>query len=123
MAQLPLDPCLSRVLLESFGREVFSAVSVICAFLSIPDPRLSSKKIQHCDSEFISIIELWQVIDKVRQDQSEEDFKNWCITSNICYQRLQEWRLVHRQIKIFFKGKNFSKSIPVLTPKYKKQTQ
>jgi len=110
MARLPLDPRLSRMLLEAANRDCLEEVSIIAAALSIQDPRLRPLEkaadadrvqsiFQHPESDFLTFYNLWQALQNTIQGQaSSPNLKKFARDYFLSYNRLREWLFVHEQI-------------------------
>ncbi|MBW1974839.1 MAG: ATP-dependent RNA helicase HrpA [Deltaproteobacteria bacterium] len=110
MARLPLDPRLSRILLESLKQGAFHEVLVIVSALSIPDPRerpfgqeamADSVHRQFADerSDFLTLLNIWRRYQaKVQEGMSRSKLKKWCKEHFLSYRRMQEWISVHDEI-------------------------
>ncbi len=110
MARLPLDPRLSRLLLEAEQRGCLEEVAVIAAALSIQDPRLRPLEkaadadrvqsvFQHPESDFLTFSNLWRAVqDAVQNQASGLGLKKLARDYFLSYNRLREWLFVHNQI-------------------------
>ncbi|MGB9906861.1 MAG: ATP-dependent RNA helicase HrpA [Candidatus Saccharicenans sp.] len=127
MARLPLDPRLSRLLLEASRRGCLQEATVIAAALSIQDPRLRPLEraadadrvqsvFQHQESDFLTFYNLWQALQTASQGQvSSPNLKKFARDYFLSYNRLREWLFVREQIleileeqKIDIKGRKGS---------------
>ena len=105
MARLPLDPRLSRALIESRRYHAESELLAIVAGLSVPDARISAADAQsdpaalHEDSksDFGALIRLWRAYRKAREGPRRE-LRRWCKERQLSLLRLSEWDDVHAQI-------------------------
>ena len=107
VASIPLDPRIGRILLDAESRRVFWEVSIVASALSIQDPRESGfddSSISDASSQFISLLNLWNYVEKARDDLSNSKFRQWCLSERLNYNRLREWREIHRQILLSFRG-------------------
>ena len=105
VARLPLDPRIGRMLLAADDRGVFWEVSVVAAALSIQDPRESGcdlPEIRDPQSEFVTWLNLWTLIEAEREILSQSRFRTWCQRLHLNHNRLREWREIHRQIILCF---------------------
>ncbi|MBC7362614.1 MAG: ATP-dependent RNA helicase HrpA [Candidatus Aminicenantes bacterium] len=113
MAKLPLDPRLSRMLLEAEKRGCLEEVAVIAAALSIQDPRLRPLEraadadrvqsiFQHPESDFLTFINIWQAMNAAIANASSGSasatLKRFAQDYFLSYNRLREWQFVHDQI-------------------------
>lgn len=103
MASLPLDPRLSRTLIESRRFHAESELLAITAGLSVPDPRLAAAEedaaagLEDSRSEFTSLVKLWRAYRAVREGPRRE-LRRWCKERGLSLLRLSEWDNVHGQV-------------------------
>jgi ATP-dependent helicase HrpA len=105
VARLPLDPRIGRMLLAALDRGVFWEVSVVAAGLSIQDPKesgFSLEEIRDPQSDFVSLLKLWTLVEAERELLSQSKFRLWCQRVHLNANRLREWREIHRQIVLCF---------------------
>lgn len=105
VARLPLDPRIGRMLIEAIDRKVFWEVSIVAAVLTLQDPRESDfnlSEINNSQSQFVTLLNLWILIDSQRIKLSNSQFKKWCVSVGLSNNRVREWRDVHRQILLCF---------------------
>ncbi|WP_369602316.1 ATP-dependent RNA helicase HrpA [Hahella sp. SMD15-11] len=111
LARLPLDPRLGRILLEASRYGALSEALVIVAALAVQDPRErpADKQAQadqaHAQwkddqSEFVSLLNLWNGWEEQRQALSGNQLRQWCKRNFIHYLRMREWRETHRQLRV-----------------------
>lgn len=113
MAKLPLDPRLSRMLLEAEKRGCLEEVAVVASALSIQDPRLRPLEraadadrvqsvFQHPESDFLTLINIWQAmkaaIANAASGSASAALKKFAQDYFLSYNRLREWQFVHDQI-------------------------
>lgn len=110
MAKIPLDPRYSRMLIEAGRYNAVAEVLIIIAGLSIQDPRERPQDKQqqadtaHAeftdkDSDFISILNLWNAIKQQQQALSNNQLRKWCAQRFINFQRVREWQDIVSQVK------------------------
>ncbi|MBM3284435.1 MAG: ATP-dependent RNA helicase HrpA [Candidatus Aminicenantes bacterium] len=110
MAVMPLDPRISRMLLEAARGDCLPEVAVIAAALSIRDPRERppdkaglADQVQaifaHPESDFLTLLNLW---DRFHAPEEAPDTpsgkKRFCHVHFLSYSRMREWVFVHDQI-------------------------
>ncbi|MED6300833.1 MAG: ATP-dependent RNA helicase HrpA, partial [Pseudomonadota bacterium] len=111
MAKLPVDPKLSRILLDAASRDCLSEALVIISALSVQDPRerpqekRAQSDQQHArfnnpQSDFIAWLNLWQYLEEQRQALSQNQFRKLCDREFLSYLRIREWREVHYQLVV-----------------------
>jgi ATP-dependent helicase HrpA len=111
MARIPLDPRLSRMLLEAKDRGCLDQIAIIAAALSIQDPRERPlEKTAQADqahaqfddpvSDFTTLLNIWHRYNHVRQTRkSGSQLKRFCRQNFLSYNRMREWHDIHHQIR------------------------
>ncbi len=111
MARIPLDPRLSRMLLEAKDRRCIDQIAVIAAAMSIQDPRERPlEKTAEADqahaqfddplSDFTTLLNIWIHYDHLWQTRkSNNQLKRFCRQNFLSYNRMREWRDIHHQIR------------------------
>jgi len=110
MARIPLDPRLSRIVLEADSLGCLREVLVIVAGLSIQDPREhpSGKeqvadefhsRYRDPDSDFMSYLHLWEHLRAERRARSGNQFRKMCRSEYLHFLRIREWQDVHGQLR------------------------
>lgn len=102
-ARLPLDPSIVRVLMTAEARQVFASVSIVCAALSVQDPwerDAQWPELRDPSSQFITIVNLWCDLERNRMQMSATAYRKWVSQAGVRWNRLREWREVHRQIRL-----------------------
>jgi ATP-dependent helicase HrpA len=112
MAELPLDPPVSRMLLFSIRNGTFREMAVIAAALSIDglvtsESEGSGKSIQKfrdSQSDFVSFLNLWRELNhfKCRERGKYRGIRTFCNEYGLSYLRIREWVNIHEQIESFF---------------------
>jgi len=104
LARLPLDPHLGKMLEAGFARKVLPQITVIAAFLSIPDPRERPfEKVQAADaahrrwaserSDFAAALALYGELETLKADgMSNSGLRRFAEKNFLNYRRLREWR-------------------------------
>jgi len=110
MARIPLDPRVSRMLIEAGRQGVLEDMAIICAALSIQDPRerplekadqadRAQGTFKHPDSDFLTLLNIWTRYRRVWETRpSQNRLKRFCRDHFLSYVRMREWRDVHQQI-------------------------
>lgn len=108
MARIPTDPRLARMLEAAHRNDVLEHVAVIVAALSIQDVR--ERPMEHqaradqlharfaADSDFISVLKLWNYLQENRRELSGNQFRKLCQNEFIHYMRTREWMDLVRQL-------------------------
>ncbi len=116
MAQMPVDPRLSRMLIEAKHEGCLNEVAVIASALSIQDPRERPvEKAQEADrmhasfrdpsSDFITLLNTWKKYHDVRQkEKSTNRMKKFCKKHYLSFKRIREWCDIHAQIAAVLQG-------------------
>lgn len=122
MSAMPIDPKLSRMVIAAKQLQVEQDVLVIVAALSVQDPRefpvdsreqaqQKHRRFAFQRSDFISWLALWEYFNTLRQELSQSQLRKRCKREYLSYNRLMEWRDVHRQLLISVNAK-LSKAEP-----------
>jgi ATP-dependent RNA helicase HrpA len=110
MARLPVDPKLSRILIEAQKHGCLKEATIIVTALAIADVRQRpADKIQAANqkhglfkdpgSDFITLLNLWNAYASAeKQFNSRGKRKAWCADHFLSFKRLREWQDIHRQI-------------------------
>jgi ATP-dependent helicase HrpA len=102
MARLPLDPRLSRALLESQRFHAESELLAIVSGLSVPDVRFGEdpaegRAFDDTKSEFSALLKLWRAYRAAREGPRRE-LRRWCKEHHLSVLRLSEWDDVYTQV-------------------------
>jgi len=120
MARLPIDPRLSRILIEAHRRGCLAETTIIAAALSIQDPRerpLELKKeadrihAAHIDpaSDFITLLNIWRHFEaELSTGGGSRKMKRFCRKHFLSYRRMREWKDVYRQLCTVLKESNMT---------------
>ena len=110
MARMPLDPKISRILLEASKEGCLREISIIAAALSIRDPRerpldkaeqadAMLAPFRHPDSDFLTLLNIWdRYHDRLEKLNSRNKRRRFCHDHFLSFSRMREWALVHDQI-------------------------
>jgi len=110
MARLPVDPRISRMILAAVDEHALPEVLAIAAMLESQDPRErpvekqqaadeAHRKFYNRDSDFLTILNLWDAWHDQQRSQSQGQIRKWCQRNFLSYMRLREWVDVHSQLK------------------------
>ncbi len=121
MADLPIDPCISRVILEAKEFNCLHEIKIISSILAIQDPRIrpaenekaadtAHEKFKNPHSDFITILNLWNSYHKEYADnKSWSKLKTFCTQNFLSFQKMREWFDLHDQLdRLLEKRKGFS---------------
>ena len=110
MARLPLDPRISRMILEARKEGCLPEIVVIAAALAIQDPReRPAEKEAQADqaharfkdpaSDFSALLTLWRrSYESGDSPKTENRLRRFCREHFLSYRRMREWRDIHDQI-------------------------
>lgn len=115
MAKMPLDPKISRLLLEARKESCVREVAVIASALSIRDPRERPLEraaeadhlhavFKHADSDFLTLLNIWHHYHEalVALD-SQNKKRKFCREHYLSFTRMREWSQIHTQILAILK--------------------
>jgi len=109
LSQLPIDPRLARMVVESKQHGTTREVMAIVAGLSIQDPRERPlERRAHADqlharfvdptSDFLTLLNLWNHLEEKRKELSGNQFRRLCKSEYLNFLRVREWQDVVRQL-------------------------
>ena len=110
MASLPIDPRLSRMLIEAKKEGCTGEMLVLAAALSIADPRerpaeqaeaadAAHRGFYHPSSDFLTHMKLWRAFGEARKSMGTGRLKRFCKERFLSFGRMREWRDLHAQLK------------------------
>lgn len=110
MATLPVDPKLSRILIEADMNGCLKEAMVIATALSIADPRQRpGEKAQAADqkhalfkdpsSDFVTLLNIWNAAKAAEKKlKTRSKLKKYCQDHFLSFKRLREWNDIHGQL-------------------------
>ena len=109
LSQLPIDPRLARMVVESKQHGTTREVMAIVAGLSIQDPRerpldkRPQADQQHArfidpTSDFLTLLNLWNYLEEKQKELSGSAFRRLVKSEYLNYLRVREWNDVYRQL-------------------------
>jgi ATP-dependent helicase HrpA len=109
MARLPVDPRFARMLVAGAKNACLQELAIIVGALSIQDPRETPADkrqaarekhslFDHPESDFLSLVNLWNVYENNRQELTHSQLRKYCNRNFLSYSRMREWRETHRQL-------------------------
>lgn len=110
MSGFPLDPRISRMIIEAQKENCMNEIALIAAALSIQDPRerpfekvaqaaAAHAQFQHPESDFLGYLQLWnRYADSMETLQSQSKLRKFCRDHFLSYRRMVEWRDIYHQI-------------------------
>lgn len=111
MARLPLDPRISRMLIEAKKEGVLSELIVIGSALSIQDPRerpiekeaeadLAHRMFHHPRSDFLSLLTIWkQYAGLGKKEKTTGALRRFCKRHFLSFRKMREWGDIRDQIQ------------------------
>lgn len=116
MARMPLDPRISRMLIEAHKEGFVNEVAVIGSALSIRDPRerppgketLADQMhapFNDPDSDFTTLLNIWNSYHSQWKKLSSQNKKRkFCKEHYLSFPRMREWAYIYDQIQEILKG-------------------
>ena len=122
LARLPVDPRIGRMVVAANEWHALNEVLLIASALTIQDPRERPQDKQQAadqqhllwrekDSDFLSLVNLWQDYEHQRQQLTQNKLRNWCSKHFVSYLRMREWREVHRQLLLMCQQMGFKTNV------------
>jgi len=115
MARMPMDPKISRMLLEAHEEGCVREVAVIASALSIQDPRerplekASQADQVHApfrdpDSDFLTLLKIWKQFHRTWKTlKTQNKMRKFCKQHFLSFPRMREWVYIHEQITTILK--------------------
>ena len=131
IANLQIEPRLAVMLLEAARLGVLTDVLIIVAGLSVQNPMNANSNqidnlsfINQCkdnDSDFITILNLWNALKRERERTSRSKFAKFCNQNHISILRFLEWSDLIAQLKDTLKSMGYTLKInqPIATKSIK----
>ncbi|MSZ10551.1 MAG: DUF3418 domain-containing protein, partial [Actinobacteria bacterium] len=127
LARLPIEPRFGRMLLESKKYDLVREVMIIVAGLTIQDPRerplikrqqadTSHQRFADPTSDFLSLLNLWNYVEKQQQKLSSSAFRRLCKAEYLNYLRVREWQDLIKQLRSIAKPLNIIPGNPKVDP-------
>lgn len=110
MAGVPIDPCISRILLQAKTENCLTEAKIIAAALAIQDPRIrpaekekaadeAHRRFAHKHSDFMSLLNIWYAFQADQADiRSWARLKKYCSANYLSFQRMREWLDLQEQL-------------------------
>ena len=124
MARLPLDPRISRIIIESGTLGAVKEITILAAALSIQDPRVRPpdkefkadevhRQFVDKKSDFQTLFNIWNAFFVPGEEApSKSKLSRFCKAHFLSWQRMREWMDVHEQISRLLRE---SKGFPLNT--------
>jgi ATP-dependent helicase HrpA len=127
LAQLPLDPRLARMVIESKKYGTTREVMAIVAGLSIQDPRerplekrpqadTAHARFTDPTSDFLTLLNLWNYLKTKEKELSGNQFRRLCKAEYLNFLRIREWADVYRQLARLAKPLGLTVGEPSINP-------
>ena len=127
LSQLPIDPRLGRMIIESKKHGTTREVMAIVAGLSIQDPRerptekrtqadQSHARFTDPTSDFITLLNLWNYLGDKEKELSGNQFRRLCKSEYLNFLRVREWKDVYRQLTRLAKQLGLDVGDPAVNP-------
>jgi len=123
MARLPLDPRISRIIIEGINLGASDELTILAAALSIQDPRVRPPEKEHKadevhrqfvdkKSDFLTLLNIWNgFFVPGEPTPSKSKLSKFCKANFLSWQRMREWMDVHEQItRLLRKTKGYTKA-------------
>ncbi|HEY2508585.1 MAG TPA: ATP-dependent RNA helicase HrpA [Streptosporangiaceae bacterium] len=109
LADLPIDPRLGRMILESGRNGCVREVLIIAAALSIQDPRerpsdareaadAMHRRFAEPGSDFLALLTLWEYLRDQQRQLSGSAFRRLCRREYLHFLRVREWQDLYGQL-------------------------
>lgn len=110
LARLPVDPRIGRMILGAAEEQCLEEVLIIASALEIRDPRerpidkqqqadTAHEKFRHEDSDFLSILKLWDFFERQKGKLSGSKLRKACHQNFLSFNRLREWQDLRNQLR------------------------
>jgi len=109
MAVMPLDPRISRIVLEAAEENCLNEILVIAAALSVQDPRerppdmeqeaeRAQKAFVNPASDFITLLNIWNAFHRSSSGKSGKGKRSFCRKHFLSFRRMKEWSSVRDEL-------------------------
>ncbi len=109
MARMPLDPRISRMILEACEEGCMAEIAVIAAALSIQDPRERPTRktseadrrhsaFVHPESDFLTLFNIFRACSRIIRVHGKNRLRAFCRENYLSYPRVCEWQDIQKQI-------------------------
>lgn len=120
MSRLPIDPIISKVIIEAARNNCLREITIIASVLAIQDPRIrpsdqetaadeAHKKFTHPHSDFMALHSIWKTFHREGSTFSWSRLKRFSKENYLSFQRMREWLDLHDQLhRILKRHKSFT---------------
>ena len=109
MSSMPIDPVISRIIIEANVYDCLTEIVIIAAALAIQDPRIRPAEREHQadeahrrfadpNSDFIALLNIWNGYHEIHRGFSWSGLKKFCQYNYLSFQRMREWLDLHDQL-------------------------
>jgi len=109
MSRLPLDPTISRMIIEGSELNAIKEIKIIASALTIMDPRIRPaereneaekihEKFMDNRSDFLAYLNIWNSFFSSHNKISASILREFCKTNFLSFQRMREWFDIYEQI-------------------------
>lgn len=109
MSRLPIDPVISRIIIEADKNNCVRDIAIIASVLAIQDPRVrpadkeqladeAHKTFAHPQSDFLVLLNIWDSFHSMAKGFSWSRLKRFCARNFLSFQRMREWIDLHEQL-------------------------
>jgi ATP-dependent helicase HrpA len=128
MAKIPVDPKLSRILIQAQENSCLAEALVIATALSISDVRqrpaekAAAADQQHArfkdpTSDFVTLLNIWDACKAAEKKlKTRTGFRQFCIDHFLSFKRFREWQDIHNQIRRLLEEHGFKGFLPYTLP-------
>ena len=116
MSKMPIDPKISRMILEAESKGCVYDVAVIASALSIQDPRerplvkaaqadQAHAQFRDSGSDFITLLNIWNHYHRsFKTLRTQNKMRKFCKAHFLSFVRMREWHHIHEQISNILKS-------------------
>ena len=115
MARLPIDPTISRVIIQASRNSCLAEITIIASALAIQDPRVrpsdqetqadeAHRRFSHAQSDFMALLSIWKAFHGQNKPFSWSRLKRFSADNFLSFQRMREWLDLHDQLLRILKG-------------------
>ncbi len=131
MARMPLDPRVSRMMIEACKEGYAEETAIIAGILSIQDPRERPVEkaaqadqmhapFKDTDSDFFSLLKIWKQYHRQWKElKTQNKMRKFCRDHFLSFPRMREWAYTYEQIMSIIKEQD----ICVLPPEQKNSVE
>ncbi|MFU8768569.1 MAG: ATP-dependent RNA helicase HrpA [Desulfotignum sp.] len=128
MAKIPVDPKLSRILIQARENSCLAEALIIATALSISDVRqrpaekTAAADQQHAKfkdpaSDFVTLLNIWNACKEAEKKlKTRNGLRQFCIDHFLSFKRFREWQDIHSQIRRLLEEHGFTGFAPFTPP-------